>query len=109
MISEQAAYLGYIFTEGSEGATKTMEVTAEAEAAWVTEIVELVTKNVAAAQNQAFQEECTPGYYNNEGSPSRIAIQNGAYGGGPMAYVGVLNSWRTEGHLAGLAITDAPE
>ena len=108
MISEQAAYLGYIFAEGSQDATQTIEATAEAEDAWVTEIVELVTKNVAAMQNQAFQEECTPGYYNNEGAPSRIAIQNGAYGGGPMAYLGVLNAWREEGHLEGLAITPAP-
>ncbi|MCS5734507.1 flavin-containing monooxygenase [Herbiconiux daphne] len=108
MISEQAAYLGYVFEAGSGGATRTIEVTAEAEQAWVTEIVELVTKNSAAAQNQAFQQECTPGYYNNEGAPSRIAIQNGAYGGGPMAYVEVLNSWREEGGLAGLSITEAP-
>lgn len=108
MISEQAAYLGYIIREGSDGATKTIEATETAEAAWVTEIIDLATKNSQASQNQAFQEECTPGYYNNEGAPSHVAIQNGAYGGGPMAYVGVLNKWRDEGHLAGLSITTPP-
>ena len=54
--------------------------------------------------NQRFLESCTPGYYNNEGKPADRAVQNGSYGAGPVAFVGVLEKWRAEGSLAGLAL-----
>ncbi len=109
MISEQAEYVGFLFDKGANHGTKTIEVTEDGEAAWVQEIIDLVVKNKQASQNQSFQEECTPGYYNNEGAPSRIAIQNGAYGGGPMAYVKVLHDWCDDGTFAGLEIHEPPK
>ena len=39
--------------------------------------------STSAILRQAFLEECTPGYYNNEGRPSALAARNGPYGGGP--------------------------
>ena len=36
---------------------------------------------------QKFLEECTPGYYNNEGKPSALAARNGFYGGGSVAFI----------------------
>ena len=51
---------------------------------------------------EAFFEECTPGYYNNEGQPSPAAVRNGSYGGGPIAFVKILEAWREEGGLRGV-------
>jgi cyclohexanone monooxygenase len=56
---------------------------------------------------QRFQEECTPGYYNNEGKPSALAARNGFYGLGPIAFVKLLEDWRNEGALKGLELNGA--
>ena len=61
-----------------------------------------------------FLESCTPGYYNNEGKPNEPGGQrgsfispgqNGPYGGGPIAFVKLLEDWRAEGDLQGLELT----
>ena len=58
----------------------------------------------SAMMRQKFQEECTPGYYNNEGKPSALAARNGPYGAGPVAFVKLLEDWRAAGDLAGLEL-----
>jgi cyclohexanone monooxygenase len=54
---------------------------------------------------QKFQEECTPGYYNNEGQPSPLAVRNGFYGKGPIAFVQLIEAWRAAGTLEGLELS----
>jgi cyclohexanone monooxygenase len=49
-----------------------------------------------------FLESCTPGYYNNEGQPSKRAAQNTSYGGGPIEYFRILADWRADGSFPGL-------
>jgi cyclohexanone monooxygenase len=51
----------------------------------------------------AFQEQCTPGYYNNEGQPAKGGglIVN-VYGKGPIAFFQLTADWRAEGEFAGL-------
>jgi cyclohexanone monooxygenase len=53
---------------------------------------------------QKFQEECTPGYYNNEGQPSALAARNGFYGKGSIAFVQLIEAWRAAGTLEGLEL-----
>ncbi|MGH7016125.1 MAG: monooxygenase, partial [Caulobacteraceae bacterium] len=67
--------------------------------AWVETIVS------SAIQRQKFQEECTPGYYNNEGQPSALAARNGPYGKGPVAFAALLAEWRAKGDLEGLELS----
>jgi len=55
-------------------------------------------------QRQKFLEECTPGYYNNEGKPSAAAVRNGPYGAGSIAFIELLEKWRAEGSLQGLEL-----
>jgi len=74
----------------------TVEATEQAEQDWVDEIIR-VYRNQAA-----YLAQCTPGYLNNEGQPSLIAVQNSAYGKGPIPYFKILEAWRTEGNMAGL-------
>jgi hypothetical protein len=52
--------------------------------------------------NEEFLASCTPGYYNNEGMPSRRAIQNGAYGKGPNPFFRITNQWREAGGMEGM-------
>ena len=99
MINEQSRHIAYLVTETRSRQARMVEPTAEAEAAWVQTIVDL------SLMREAFLRECTPGYYNNEGSPQTIAKQNGSYGAGPVAFVKVLETWRAEGSLQGLDLT----
>jgi len=107
-LTNHSINLSQIIKECSGNCTNTIEVTAEAEEAWVQRIIQIATDNSIGSQNTKFQEECTPGYYNNEGQPLRIAIQNGAYGLGPIAYINELKDWREKDNFAGLKITPAP-
>ncbi|MFT3811225.1 MAG: NAD(P)/FAD-dependent oxidoreductase [Micropepsaceae bacterium] len=98
MIDEQSRHIAYVITESLARQARSVEPSADAEADWVKTVMEV------AVFRQKFQEECTPGYYNNEGKPNPLAIRNGPYGKGPIAYVKVLEEWRAEGGLSGLEL-----
>jgi cyclohexanone monooxygenase len=99
MINEQSKHIAYVIAEASARQARTVEPSEEAEAAWVKTIEDL------AIMRQAFLEECTPGYYNNEGNVRVMSNRNGSYGAGPVAFVKVLEAWRDEGELKGLELT----
>ena len=98
MLNEQSKHIAYVIGEAMSRQAKTVEVSEEAEAAWVQTILDV------AIMRQKFAEECTPGYYNNEGQPSEAAVRNGPYGAGPIAFVKVLEDWRADGSLPGLEL-----
>lgn len=54
-----------------------------------------------------FLQSCTPGYYNNEGGEDlqKFSLFAGSYGGGPIEYFDMLDSWRKDANLPGIAIT----
>lgn len=97
-MNEQAKHIAYILDECKKANAAVVEVSAEAEQAWVEEIVKM------SRLSQSFQAECTPGYYNNEGQPNPISVQNGAYGAGPSKFFKVIKSWREEGSMQGLEL-----
>ena len=98
MLNEQSKHIGYLVTEASARQVRTLEATEEAEQAWVQEIIG------SALSRQQFAEECTPGYYNNEGQPNPAAVRNGSYGKGSIAFIKILEGWRAEGQLSGLEL-----
>jgi cyclohexanone monooxygenase len=98
-LAEQAKHLAYIVNHALENDLTRVETTREAEDAWVEEIISL------ARDGQKFLEECTPGYYNNEGKPGERSGQNGPYGGGSMKFFELLKAWRDEGRLEGLELS----
>ncbi len=98
MIDEQSRHIAYVIRQSLDRQARSVEPTAEAEADWVKTIIDV------AIFRQKFQEECTPGYYNNEGKPNPLAVRNGPYGKGPIAYVKVLEAWRAQGDLPGLEL-----
>jgi cyclohexanone monooxygenase len=98
MLNEQAKHLAYIAKHALDHEIRAVEPSQEAEQAWVDTIISL------ARNGREFLESCTPGYYNNEGKPGELSGQNGPYGGGPIAFVKLLEDWRAEGSLAGLEL-----
>jgi cyclohexanone monooxygenase len=101
MLNEQSKHIAYIVKTCGERQVRTVETSEEAEKNWVETIEEL------AILRQKFFEECTPGYYNNEGKLSARAARNGPYGAGPTAFVKILEDWRAEGNLSGLELNAA--
>jgi cyclohexanone monooxygenase len=99
MINEQSKHIGYIVQHALARQVRVVEASEAAETEWVETIVRL------ALQRQKFLEECTPGYYNNEGNVQAMAARNGSYGAGPVAFIKVLEDWRAEGAMAGLELT----
>ena len=98
MLNEQSKHIAYIIAEAGKRQARTVEASEAAEQAWVQTIVD------SAIMRQRFQEECTPGYYNNEGQPSALAARNGPYGKGPVAFVRLIEDWREAGALEGLEL-----
>ena len=95
-IDLQARHIAYVVQRAlAEGLTR-LEVTEEAESAWVDAVVARSDRTIE------FSENCTPGYYNNEGKPDRIGRQNGFYFGGPTEFAEILAAWRDAGDMRGL-------
>ena len=68
----------------------------EAETGWVEQCLG------KAGMAKDFFENCTPGYYNNEGKVSELSSQNGFYGGGSIEFFQILEDWRAKGQLDGM-------
>ena len=98
MFDDQAVHVAYIIEEVGKRGKKTIEVTEEAEQAWVDQIVAL-----AGTGATAFLEECTPGYYNREGKGG-ANMQNSPYAPGINAFNDLLANWREQGDLDGMEL-----
>ncbi|TDX78955.1 cation diffusion facilitator CzcD-associated flavoprotein CzcO [Rathayibacter sp. PhB151] len=88
ILLEQAEHIAAVIARGREVGARYLEPSAEAEEAWVRTIQE------TAADTRAFQAECTPGYYNGEGTRS---IGGASYSPGPIAFHRLLRAWREDG------------
>ncbi|MBG01627.1 MAG: monooxygenase [Acidimicrobiaceae bacterium] len=92
-----SAMVGKCIQNGSE----TIEPTAEAEMKWV---------NRLEVQDRGFLANCTPGYYNNEGSPAsdRDLFSTARYPEGPVAFFEYLHDWVASGQFEGLEFSPPP-
>ena len=101
MFDDQAVHVSYIVDELMKRGKKTFEVDEDAESQWVDQIVEL-----AGTGATAFLEECTPGYYNREGTTGKGAsMQNSPYAPGINAFNQLLATWRDKGDLEGMTLS----
>ncbi|HEX4302195.1 MAG TPA: NAD(P)/FAD-dependent oxidoreductase [Rhizomicrobium sp.] len=99
MLNEQSRHLAYIIKTAQDRQATVVEASQESEDAWVQTIIS------TALMRQRFQEECTPGYYNNEGKPSPLAARNGPYGLGSIAFIKLMEDWRATDDLSGLELS----
>jgi cation diffusion facilitator CzcD-associated flavoprotein CzcO len=99
MLEEQARHIAEVIQRAKQLEARSLEPTPEAETDWVKTIRE------KSAISQQFQQECTPGYYNNEGKPAQGAGFLGeVYGGGPLEFHDLIRKWRSDGHMQGLLL-----
>ena len=100
ILDEKAKHIAHIIAQARERGIKTLEPTAEAEQDWVNTIVKL------AVGRKPFLQECTPGYYNNEGGELDMRVaRNNQYWRGPIAFIRLLDRWRADGTMPGLELT----
>jgi cyclohexanone monooxygenase len=100
MFDDQAVHVSYVIDQVMQRGKSVVEVTAEAEQAWVDQIVAL-----AGTGATAFLEECTPGYYNREGrTGSGANMQNSPYAPGINEFNALLERWRDQGDLEGMEL-----
>lgn len=98
LLDEQAKNIAYVISTGVEREARVIEATEEGESGWVQQCID-------RARNLGdFFENCTPGYYNNEGKVSERSVQDGFYGGGSVEFFSILENWRRDGDLAGLEL-----
>jgi cyclohexanone monooxygenase len=98
LLNEQAKHLAYIVRRALDEKRSAVEATPEGEQAWVEQCI-------AKARSMGdFFENCTPGYYNNEGKVGELSVQNGFYGGGSIEFFKILEDWRAAGRLEGLEL-----
>jgi cation diffusion facilitator CzcD-associated flavoprotein CzcO len=90
ILDEQASHVAEVVAEARKRGARFVEPTAHAEETWIATIRE------TAPDLYKFQAECTPGYYNNEGKPRE---RSQAYGGGAVAFHGLLRRWREHGGM----------
>ncbi len=95
-LNEQAKHIAYVVSHCLDQDVVYAEATPQAEKDWRDTILKLVV------DRRKYLEECTPGYYNNEGQASPVAASHASYGAGSMAFFQVLRDWREKGDLAGL-------
>jgi cyclohexanone monooxygenase len=98
LLDEQAKHLAYVIQTGLAQGLREVEVSEEGEAAWVKQCLD------KARDVGDFFENCTPGYYNNEGNTSELSTQNGFYGGGSIEFFQILAAWRAQGELEGMEL-----
>lgn len=96
LLDEQAKHIAYIVGAAAEQGCSRVEVTEQGAADWVQQCIE------KARDTGDFFENCTPGYYNNEGRTGEQNAQNGFYGGGSVEFFRLLEEWRADGGLQGL-------
>ena len=97
LYNEQSQHVAYIVREGLGQPEQVIEAEETAVVGWVE------TVKATANTNSTFAENCTPGYYNNEGQPGQgPGWFGGNYMGGAQAFFAILRDWREQGDLNGM-------
>jgi cation diffusion facilitator CzcD-associated flavoprotein CzcO len=95
MLGGQATHIAHVIAEVKDREAKSVEPTREAEAEWV----EKVTRRSFMTD---YQNTCTPGYYNGEGTGQ--GFLEGQDPDGAVRFYEALARWREQGDLEGLIV-----
>ena len=97
MLNGQANHIAHLVTQVKGREAVAIEPTREAEEAWVNMIN-------APSPMAAYQDVCTPGYYNAEGKRDGQGFIEAQYPDGAVAFYEMLEQWRIKGELEGVII-----
>jgi cation diffusion facilitator CzcD-associated flavoprotein CzcO len=110
-MSETGTTVGAVIGHAVATGCATVEVTAEAEEAWLERLLGGgMPLGGLGGSGRSLQIpgslECTPGYYNNEGNPPTAAQRYNFLGfpGGPLAFFQYIDRWRSSGDFEGLEL-----
>jgi cyclohexanone monooxygenase len=98
LLDEASTHAAHIVRFAVDDGVREIEASREAEDEWLTTLAR------SARDIRSFQEQCTPGYYNNEGKLGESAFLGNSYGMGPMAFFRLLAEWRAGGDYRGLEL-----
>jgi cation diffusion facilitator CzcD-associated flavoprotein CzcO len=96
--SRQGFHIAYIVKEALNRGCTAVEPSEQAQDGWV----ETIRKT--AIDLSRFQRECTPSYFNNEGSEKIRWYLGESYGPGWQAFEQLVREWRDSGNLEGLLL-----
>ena len=99
MYDDQTKHIAYIIHETLARGATVVEPTEEAQDEWVR------TLRAGAISMEAFLNDCTPGYYNNEHGAVRRSHLGDVYAPGHQEFADLLAAWRDQGDLAGLVLS----
>ncbi|GAC1374416.1 MAG: NAD(P)/FAD-dependent oxidoreductase [Acidimicrobiales bacterium] len=95
-LTESGRTIAMVIKHTLDQGCRQVEVTREAEDAWVDLLL-------SGGGLMLGSQDCTPGYYNNEGQdPGPRARLNVGYPQGAMAYFSYIDEWRSSGTFDGL-------
>jgi cation diffusion facilitator CzcD-associated flavoprotein CzcO len=97
-MSRHCYHIAYIVKEALARGITSVEPSQEAQDAWVTEI------HATAFDISQFTRECTPSYFNGEGSKKQRWYAGETYGPGWLAFEKILQEWRDEGTMSGMEL-----
>ena len=97
MLDNQAQHVAQLITLVDRRNTQSIEPTPEAEAEWV----QLVN---GPNMMTNYQDVCTPGYYNGEGTNEGQGFLQAVYPKGALAFYDMLAHWREQGDFDGLIV-----
>jgi cation diffusion facilitator CzcD-associated flavoprotein CzcO len=98
-LTESGRTIAMTVKHALDGGYRQVEVTEEAQAAWVALLLTGMGRMMGAP-------DCTPGYYNNEGqTPGPGAQLNVGYPAGATAFFTYIDAWRSSGEFEGLVFS----
>jgi cyclohexanone monooxygenase len=99
LLNEQSKHIAHTVKAAIARGATLVEASEEAEQHWCE------TMRSKARMGLRFFSECTPGYYNSEGTPdAKNGFFSNVYGGGAVEFFDILKAWRAEGKLTGLHV-----
>ncbi|MCT2398603.1 flavin-containing monooxygenase [Novosphingobium mangrovi (ex Huang et al. 2023)] len=97
---DQGFHIGYVASEAIKRGAAVIEPSQEAQDAYIKHL------RSVAVDNSQFANECTPSYFNNEGDQKKKrSIFGEPWGEGYYAFEDMLATWRNEGNLRGLTLS----
>ena len=99
-LTESGRTIAMVVKHALDKGHQTVEVSEEAEQAWIDLLLTGPGRMIGS-------QECTPGYYNNEGQePGPAARLSVGYPQGATAYFKYLKDWRESGSFEGLVFDE---
>jgi cation diffusion facilitator CzcD-associated flavoprotein CzcO len=100
-MSRHGYHVAWLIAEAMKRGTEVIEASEGGQADWCRHVRE------TAIDIWAFQKECTPSYFNGEGSEKKRFYAGEPYGPGWAAFEALLEQWRRQGNLEGMTLIGA--